>query len=238
MSYSKEQFIEDFKNAYNQSQQLHYMYRYVSNLEEEIKSFDINDVTIYFSENNIQLSIDTSKGVKESNIIDIKDYTLYNDISLLTNKVNNIISGREHLYSNITDENSIQRFTSENIVSNNVTGVSVLRSKWSLSGNIFKIDLMFSTLANITASSDTIFLEFTVPTFIYERLLVTYAGNIIECNSFNGYTNTINPSALNPLYFKLMKVDGRILLKLCRNATFSSSSYHVTFSYIIDGRDE
>lgn len=93
MSYSKEQFIEDFKNAYNQSQQLHYLYRYLKEYEGQIASVNVEKLEETDSVAYYQFSFTLDNGnVIETDSIAFASYTFVNELDNRVISINNTIT--------------------------------------------------------------------------------------------------------------------------------------------------
>lgn len=102
MSYKKEQFIEDFKNAYNQTQQLHYLYKYLKEYEGQIASVNVEkleeetDNVAYY-----QFSFTLDNGnVIETNSIAFASYTFVNELDNRVISINNTITSLDRRISN------------------------------------------------------------------------------------------------------------------------------------------
>lgn len=103
MSYSKEQFIEDFKNAYNQSQQLHFIYRYVENGGKNISSIKFETVD---REANIDITIvvTLSDGTTlRGNTIRVANSTLSGFVQTLEENVSTLTDTVDNLNNDVND---------------------------------------------------------------------------------------------------------------------------------------
>ena len=102
MSYKKEQFIEDFKNAYNQTQQLHYLYKYLKEYDGQIASVNVKkleeetDNVAYYQ---FIFTLD-NKNVIETDSIAFASYTFVDELDNRVTSINNTITSLDRRISN------------------------------------------------------------------------------------------------------------------------------------------
>lgn len=203
MSYSKEQFIEDFKNAYNQSQQLHFIYRYVEDGSKNISSInfetvdhDVNtDVTIVVTLSDGTILRGNTIRVANDGLSGVVD-TLQENVGALTDSVddlrtntqreiNKIKNGTTHLFENITDRYGNPRFVEGNITMEKIEGVTQTYGKWSLSGTHLMIVLCISVVSGTTIHVNDTLTTIEVPDYVINKIN-PLASNLVAIGRFEG----------------------------------------------------
>ena len=94
MSYKKEQFIEDFKNAYNQTQQLHYLYKYLKEYDGQIASVNVKKLeeeTDNIAYYQFIFTLD-NRNVIETDSIAFASYTFVDELDNRVTSINNTIT--------------------------------------------------------------------------------------------------------------------------------------------------
>lgn len=219
MSYSKEQFIEDFKNAYNQSQQLHFLYKYLREYEGQIASVDVkklDEETESIAYYQFIFTLDNGN-VIETNSIEFASYTFVNELDTKVTSINNTITSLERRISN-NEEDIVE---ASNRIGHNEDGIL------DINGKMLKLpDTAPTTRKVVTINTNG------AQDNVDGTELTTLMGNIVDSHGNKRFVEgdiimeTI--SGVNKIYGK-WSLSGthlmiRLVLNLANNTTLAASS--------------
>lgn len=94
--------------------------------------------------------------------------------STLNKEINWIKNGTTHIFNDITDEHGNHRFVEGNVTHNNLSGVTAIYGKWSLSGTHLMITALYDFAAGATVAADTLLCGLQVPNFISSKIYPLY----------------------------------------------------------------
>lgn len=136
----------------------------------------------------------------------------------------------------IKDKSGHLRFIEGNISLQNITGLTGVYAKWSLSGTHLMIVIAGDIAANTTINDGTnLVLGLELPQWINNKIyLTTYGMNRIEIKTFNIYSG-YNSSTANVALTK--SAGGTINIVLGSITTTNNSSFRIQFDLLIDNED-
>lgn len=135
--------------------------------------------------------------------------------------------------SNLVDSKGNPRFVEGEGTPETIEGVTFSFNKWSLSGT----HLMFvvaGTVANTTTiSANTRIINFTIPKFIYDKLVPTFS-NVLEIKNIAFYAVDFTTQGIG-IQLRKSNIEGLILMQSSGSLTLTTErNFRMQFDLLID----
>ena len=142
------------------------------------------------------------------------------------------VTGNAKLFENIVDANGHKRFIDGNgIVNSELTGLTSVFCKWSLSGTHIMFVLAGTFADESEISNAQMIVEFNLPEWIQNKIYGVWGSNI-ELKTYNMYANDWTSQTLDVI---LVKQTGGVRLQSAVNRTMTADrNFRFAFDLIID----